>query len=338
MMTSILVPLTFGFIVFILGLKLIEWTMQRYAWRWLARWLRKYTSTPLRGLLAGTVATAVLQSSTAVTVLTLGFVNGGVLPWTRSAGLILGANIGTSVTTELVSLPLLQSLNAAAPMLLLVCIIAGFVSAFIHRSRWRQGLRAIGGTGAGFALLLMGMVMMQHPAPLIEASAFFRTFIQLAHENALWALLAGALMTAAVHSSAAVISLLMGFAATGALPLELAIAVVIGANVGTCATALLAAFSGSANGRKVAYLHLALNTLGAVLFMPLLHPFTAWIEWLSADSIANQVARSQTIYNVVCSLLALPLLYLFRRPGKSAEGSAMPRRRNAPATIRSLFG
>jgi phosphate:Na+ symporter len=153
------------------------------------------------------------------------------------------------------------------------------------------------------------MAMMQGVGPAVQESDMFGWFLKKADDSLWWGLLAGAILTAAVHSSAAVIGIIMGFVSIGAMPIELGIAVVLGANIGTCATALLASIGGTKPGQYVAISHVILNLGGALLFMPFVGELTALSAWISA-SAAGQIAHAQTIFNVLSSLLALPFCYL----------------------------
>ncbi|MFS0727507.1 Na/Pi cotransporter family protein [Paenibacillus sp. 1P07SE] len=315
MLQSILFPMLAGFAVFLLGMKAMEMALHRLAGPYLDSIIRRSTDTPLRGAAVGTVTTAFLQSSTAVTVITIGMVGSGLLSFRRSLGIILGTNVGTCLTTELIGL----QIHRLGWPLLIGAAFLWFATALLDEGRGSQSgsppgtlthtFRYTAVAAAGFGLLLVGMTMMQSLAPAIEASPLYSWLLERAGESLWWGLAAGAILTALVHSSAAVIAMIMGLAATGAMPLELGVAVVLGANVGTCATGLLAAIGSSSAGRAVALAHVALNIGGALLFAP----FIMELQWLAAllsDQPAAQIAHAQTIFNVASSLLALPLCYL----------------------------
>ncbi|EXX87981.1 sodium:phosphate symporter [Paenibacillus darwinianus] len=327
MFANILLPMLFGFAVFMTGMKLMELALHRWAGPYLRATLERATATPLHGFAAGTATTAVLQSSTAVTVITIGLVNSGLLTFPRTLGIVLGTNVGTSLTTELIGL----NLSRLTVPLMALSFIGWLASALLweaspHRTatmddtaakpRWLTPLRYGSVAVFGFSLLLLGINVMQSIAPAVEAMPLFGWFIDRAGESVLWGIAAGVALTAAVHSSAAVIAMMMGLAAFGAVPVEIGIAAVLGANVGTCFTALLASVGGTPAGRFVAWAHIALNVGGVVLFAPLVGELAVASSWLS-DSPATQIAHAQTIFNMVSSLVALPLCYLpvwSRRP------------------------
>jgi len=326
MLQTIIIPMLAGFAVFMFGMKMMELALHKSAGKHLDRILQRSTATPIHGVLVGTATTAVLQSSTAVTVMSIGMVNAGLLTFPRTLGIILGTNIGTCLTTELIGLnlshyawPMLQ-LSLALWFITVMLIEMGWfrtklktrligTTAQRPSGGWLQPLRNTAVVMGGFSLLLVGMGMMQSVSPAVQASGLFSTFLSHAEDSVLWGLAAGIVLTAAVHSSAAVIAIIMGLAGTFAMPVPIGIAVVIGANIGTCVTAVLASLGGSKSGRFVAWAHVLLNVGGAVLFAPFvsqLHTITGWIS----ESPASQIAHAQTIFNMAGSLLALPLCYL----------------------------
>ncbi|RJX38267.1 Na/Pi cotransporter family protein [Paenibacillus pinisoli] len=314
MIQSIVVPVLLGFAVFMCGMKLMELALHRLAGPYLSQALQRSTKTPLHGLAVGTVTTAFLQSSTAVTVISIGLVNAGLLSFPRTLGIILGTNIGTCLTTELIGLNI-QSLSTplltASIAVWLLTALLGEVRIWprLGSPRWLEPVRSSSVAVCGFGLLLAGLSIMQSIGPVVQSSAMFDWFIDKAATSVWWGLAAGAILTAAIHSSAAVIGLVMGFVTIGAMPPEIGVALVLGANIGTCVTALIASIGGSRSGQYVAYAHTILNIGGALLFLPLISELTAVSDWLS-HSPASLIAHAQTIFNIACSLLALPLCYL----------------------------
>ena len=314
MLHAIFLPMAIGFTIFISGMKLMELALHRLAGPYLQQILYRSTATPIHGLAVGTATTAFLQSSTAVTVIAIGLVNAGLLTFPRTLGIILGSNIGTCLTTELIGL----SLNKLAAPLLLLSLAGWLITVLLNELglwpkmgsfRLLETLRSSAVALGGFSLLLAGMAMMQAIGPAVQESSLFHWFLDKSTSSLWWGLAACAALTAIVHSSAAVIGIIMGFASIGAMPLELGVAVVLGANVGTCATALLASFSGSRSGQYVAWSHTILNAGGALLFMPFLGELATASGWL-AHSPASQIAHAQTIFNILSSLIALPFCYL----------------------------
>ncbi|WP_211745501.1 Na/Pi symporter [Paenibacillus sp. Marseille-Q4541] len=313
MFRSVVFPLIYGLVLFFAGMKLMEASLHKAGGRSLASSLERATSTPLKGLLFSTGITALLQSSSAVTVLTIGLVNARLLSYARTLGIILGSNIGTCITTELLSL---QIGKYALPMLL---FFAGGWAFFVMLGETKSGQRVLSGSagtvqylflaGAGFSLVMLGIFIMQKVGPALEQGGLFSWFIHQANHNVWWGVIAGACLTAIIHSSAAVIGMAIGLASSGVLPVEVGIAIVLGSNVGTCVTAVLAAAGGSRAGHFVAWSHVILNVSGALLFIPLLQLLYEASAYFTSEPGA-QIAHAQTIFNIVCSLLALPLCYL----------------------------
>jgi phosphate:Na+ symporter len=333
MSTSIVLPVLAGLALFLFGMKLMETALQLWAGPYLQLWLERFTRTPVRGLATGTALTALLQSSTAITVIAIGLVNAGILTFPRTLGIILGTNIGTCLTTELLGM----SIGGLGMPLLLTGAGAWLASWLagplpppaqpagasaapgpntaaaaqpadtLHR--WLRSVRYSGLAVSGFALVLLGIDVMQTIGPALQSRGLFTWFIQQAQQSLLWGVLAGAAVTALVHSSAAVIAMAMGLSAIQAISPELGIAITLGANVGTCVTAMIASIGGSRAGSFVAWSHILLNVGGAVLFYPLIG-LLAQLSAVFNDNPSAQIARAQTIFNITCSLVALPLCYL----------------------------
>lgn len=314
MFREIVVPVTFGLALFLLGMKIMETALQAWAGPRLIKLLHASTRTPWTGLLSSTGVTAILQSSTAMTVMTIGLVNAGLLSYAQSLGIILGGNIGTCLTTELIALDISR---IGIPLFLLSLLlwataVMGEEMVFIQNSTLFRLLKPIqyGSLAAGgFSLIMIAITWMQSIGPALEARGIIGWLLDHAANSLLWGAVAGAILTAIIHSSAAVIAMTMGLVGTGVLPIELGIAMVIGSNVGTCVTAWIASIGGTQSGRFVAWSHIILNVLGAILFLPLIPLLETVAGWISSDPSA-QIAHTQTIFNVTCSLLALPICYL----------------------------
>jgi phosphate:Na+ symporter len=313
MIQNFLLPVLIGFSIFLCGMKLMELALHRMAGPYLSALLQRSTATPLRGMAVGTATTAVLQSSTAVTVISIGFVNAGLLSFPRTLGIILGTNIGTCLTTELIGL----NIGHAAIPMLAASILAWLMTALLGEVRlfpgfrgaaWLEPVRSGSVALCGFGLVLAGLTIMQSIGPYLQESGMFDWFIGRAQSSLWWGLAAGAVLTAAVHSGAAVIGMVMGFVTIGAMPPEIGVSIVVGANVGTCVTALLASIGGTRGGKFVALAHIALNIGGALLFLPLIGELTA-LSGAIAHNASSQIAHAQTIFNIACSLIALPICY-----------------------------
>jgi phosphate:Na+ symporter len=281
------------------GMNVMKEGLENLSREKMRRALAGLTATPAAAALTGMVLTMLAQSSTAISVLTVGFVNAGLLNLVQAVGILLGANVGTCITVQLISFDLLHlALPAAA---------AGAVLWLLGRQNpYGQLGRALFGFGAVFAgLHLMAAAL----APLQHAPWFTTTLVSLQRSPAL-SVLAGALAAALLHSSAAATGIVMLLSNQNLIELPTAVAIVLGNNIGTCITAVLASLSGSRAGKQVAAAHVLLNVLGALLFLPLLHPF-ALLAGCTADSLPRQVANAHTLFNITSSLVVLPVIYHF---------------------------
>ncbi|MGG4450958.1 Na/Pi cotransporter family protein [Brevibacillus porteri] len=295
MIVSILAPFTFGLTFFLFGMYAMRSGFQNLAGKKMEEWMGRFTRTPLHSFWIGLFATFILQSSSAVTVLTIGLTNAGIIQFTQTVGIILGTNLGTTVTTELVALKLE---SFAIPMLL------------IGVALWlmpRRNIRCIGLVIAGFGLIFLGIDTLKVMAKPLEQSDTFRSlFLESSHS--IWiGLITGIIFTALIHSGSATTVITMGLLSHQILSMETALAIVLGANVGTCFTAVIAAIGTNTASKQVAWCHTLFNVAGAIVFLPFLSQL-ALVSAFLTDSPSMQIAHSQTIFNLVCSLVALPFV------------------------------
>lgn len=312
-MQELLLPFGIGFAVFLFGMKTMEIGLQQWAGPFLSGWMRRFTVTPLRGLITGTLATVLLQSSDAVTIIAISLVNAGILTFRDTLGIVLGANIGASLTTDMLAV---DFSSQALPLLLcggvLWLVLLALPLLGIIPSRMTASLapvRHLSLTVCGFASVCIGMERMISIIPDLQSRGLFIWFIEQSQASLSWGLAAGAIVTAIIQSSAATIAVTMGLADVQAITIDLGIAIVLGANIGTCSTALLACIGGTKAGQYVAWSHIMLNLGGSLLFFPWIHELGI-LSSIGTGSPYEQIARSQTWFNVLCSLLALPLCYI----------------------------
>ncbi len=320
MLHEIVIPLIVGLAIFLFGLKVMEIALHQWAGPYLQRALKQFTETPLRGMLTGTLTTAVLQSSSAVTVITIGLVNSGLLTFSRTLGIILGTNIGTCLTTELIGLNIgkhalamlygaAAGWTAALMVLPLFTFIMPGTSYRRYVERWIPHIRCMSLAVGGFACIMLGMEVMSAITPALQSRGLFVWFLEFAQRSYLWGIVAGLLVTAVIQSGTATIGIAMGLAAVDAIPLELAIAITLGANIGSCSTGLIACIGSSKPAQFVAWSHVTLNLVGTALFLPFI-PLLAKVCAMMTEEPIAQIAHAQTLFNIICSLLALPFAYL----------------------------
>jgi len=292
-MREFLIPLVGGLAVFLFGLAMMRHGLQSLAGPRLSQQVERLTVTPWRSFLIGTLAAAVLHSSGAVTVLAVGLTAAGILPFSRTIGLILGANVGTTVTLEMLTFPL--------DRLVLPGLVAGVALLLMPA----KTLRMAGAVTAGMSLLFVGLEMVRLIAEPLTHNPWFGYGLEWANEKLSASFLLGVAVTALIQSSTAAIALLMGLMSSGEIATAAGLAYVLGSNVGTCATALLASIAGGTEAKKVALAHLLLNLAGAVCFFPLIPWYAGQMSAWDAPP-AVQMAHAQVAFNLLCSLAVLP--------------------------------
>ena len=289
-----LLALLGGLALLLYGMQLTGEGLQRAAGGHLRHLLTSMTRNRLTAVFSGALVTALIQSSSATTLMLIGFVSAGLVSFRQSLGVILGADIGTTLTVQLLAFKLHD--------LALLFVAVGFALSFFAR----RGLaKNVGQAVLGFGFLFLGMrVMTEGLAPLADDPLTRQVLVALA-ANPFMGLLVGALGSATMASSAATIGLVMSLAHQNLLGLDGAIPVVLGANIGTCAAALAASMRSTADARRVAVAHVAFKLLGVALVFPFIGPLTRLVAETAPDA-ARQIANAHTLFNVAISGLFLP--------------------------------
>jgi len=293
----IILTLAGGLGLFLYGMKSMKDGLALAAGDRLRRWLQALTGNLLMGVVVGTAVAAVIQSSSATTVMVVGFVNSGLMRLSQAVGVIMGANIGTTVTGVLITLRISMIAPAAA-----------FIGIGIMLFPVKDNVRSIGQIIAGAGILFMGMDMMSGALAPLSGSREFARLIEQAG-NPLIGLLTGTLLTAVIQSSSAFTAVLIALAYAGALDLQTSIFMVLGANIGTCITAMLAAIGASTTAKRAAVVHLLFNIIGSVIFIVIaLLPigFAGLIERLIPSGVAQQIAGINVVLNIVTTIILLP--------------------------------
>lgn len=298
----------FSWLVFLLGiglllygLRVMQGGLEQAAKHKISAILLRLAGNPFSATITGVIATCLVPSSTAVTVLAIGFVNSGIMTLAQAVGIVLGSNVGTCLTVQLMAL----DLGRAAPLLL----TAGIILRLAGR---RRGPAPLGLALAGFGAIFLSLDLMAHALGPLGESPWFYEMVAALEGNYLAAAAAGALVTGLVHSSSASTGVVITMAREGLIGLPEAVALVLGNNVGTCFTALLASLAGSQAGKRVAVAHLLINVAGAAVVLPLVPALAAVLPLLGA-STSHQVAAAHTIFNVVSTLVILPFIHPFVR-------------------------
>ena len=283
-----------GMALVLYGIQLTGDSLQRAAGGKLRTLLTGLARNRIVAVFAGAAATALLQSSSATTVMLIGFVSAGLMAFRQTLGLILGADIGTTLTVQLIAFKITDHA--------LLLVGGGFAVVFVAR---RRVMKDIGTALLGFGLMFLGLKLILDGAAPMKSHPLAAQLIASVADNGMLAAAVAAGFSALVHSSAATIGIALALASEGLLSLPGAVAIVIGANVGTCATALMAALGASAEAKRVALAHIAFKVLGAALALPLLGAFTDVVARTAGDP-ARQIANAHTLFNIGISLLFLP--------------------------------
>ncbi len=277
------------------GIKILGEGLELAAGAKLKVLLEKMTSNRFAAVLVGFVITTLIQSSSTTTVMVVGFVNTGIMNLTQAIGVIMGANIGTTTTSILVSL----DIGKYAP-------IAIGIGVFLSMLTKKTTKKHIGLAITGFGMLFLGMTLMKDAMEPLASSPVFSEWLTNAN-NPFVAILIGTVITAVIQSSAASIGILQALAAQGLIPLHFAAYVIYGQNIGTCITALISSIGTKKNSKRTAVMHVLFNVFGTVIFIILtkLLPFTDWIESLT-DNTMMQLSLVHIIFNVVSTLIMFP--------------------------------
>ena len=315
MTLSMTMSLLGGLALFLYGMKLMGEGLEKAAGDRLKRLLESLTRNPLMGLLVGVVFTMIIQSSSATTVMVVGFVNAGLLDLMQATGVILGANIGTTVTAWIVA-----GFQATAFMPLVLLIGVAMIM-FLKKLK----LQRVGQVIAGFGMLFVGMGMMSDAMkPLAESAEFAR--LMTAFSNPIMALLVGVAVTAIIQSSSASVGILEMLAIQGLVPLETSLYIIMGTNIGTCVTAMLSAVGATRTAKRAALIHLMFNVLGTLVVFILvsLLPVSTWIGHINGPALQIAVAHTSfKVFEVLCFVLLrkwLVKLVMILVPGEDKQG------------------
>lgn len=299
-----------GLCLFLFGMNLMGQALERRAGAGLRTLLRKLTTNKIAGFLTGLGVTAVIQSSSATTVMVVGFVNSGLMSLTQAINVIMGANVGTTVTSWILSFGAIDSSNmfiqllkpsSFTPILALIGIVYYM---FLKDDRKKD-------TGVillGFATLMFGMEAMSSAVKGLKDVPEFQNLFLL-FRNPVLGVLAGAVLTAIIQSSSASVGILQALSATGQVTIGAAIPIIMGQNIGTCVTALISSVGTNKNARRASMVHLIFNIIGTVICLTLFMLVNAIFHPVLLNDPANQfnIAICHTVFNIVCTAFLLPL-------------------------------
>lgn len=299
-----------GLGLFIYGIHLMGDGLQRVAGDKFRNVLKAFTSNPMKGVLVGAGITALIQSSSATTVMVVGFVNAGLMTLTQSLGVIFGANIGTTITAQIIAFKLT---DYALPIIGIGMILY----IFAKKRFWKF----LGLFFLGFGILFLGLsIMTSVVKPFAKDPAVMQAFVAL-NNRVFYGVLLGAAVTALIQSSSVTVGIVLGLMSINLININGAIPIILGANIGTCATVMLASIGTTISARRAAIAHLLYNIIGAILFLLILKPFTLLITHTSTDAV-RQCANAHTLMKIIETIIYLPFIGLFAKivekivPGK----------------------
>ena len=285
-----------GLGLFLYGMKLMGDGLENVAGEGLKGILEKITSNRLMGVFVGTIVTAIIQSSSATTVMVVSFVNAGLMSLTQATGVILGSNIGTTITAQMVSF----KLEVVAP------IFIG-VGAILMMAAKKKKTKELAVISVGFGILFMGMGMMSSSMEPISELQSFKNFILVVGTNPLLGVFVGVVMTAVLQSSSATTAILVALATAGTIDMKVAFPMVLGCNIGTCVTAIIASLTANRTAKKAALIHLLFKIFGTILFLPFVSQVVKVVAHMTPDNLGRQVANAHTIFNIVITVVMLPV-------------------------------
>ena len=289
-----------GLALFLYGMQMMSDGLEAAAGNKMKQILEKLTSNRFLGVVVGALITAVIQSSSATTVMVVGFVNTGLMTLKQAVWIIMGANIGTTITGQLIAL----DVGELAPLLAFI----GVATIMFSKNEKHHHFASI---IAGLGILFIGMDMMSGAMkPLRDVPEFVNLLTSFS--NPLLGILAGAVFTAVIQSSSASVGILQALSATGAIGLGSACYVLFGQNIGTCITAFIAAIGTTSNAKRTTIIHILFNTIGTVIFtsLCLITPIITWVEGITPGNVPSQIANLHTIFNIVTTILLIPFGHL----------------------------
>ncbi|MGN0558668.1 MAG: Na/Pi cotransporter family protein [Acutalibacteraceae bacterium] len=299
-----------GLAFFLFGMNIMGDSLEKLGGGKLEKTLEKLTSGVLKGVLLGAGVTAVIQSSSATTVMVVGFVNSGIMQLGQAVGVIMGANIGTTITAWLLSLTGIQGDSLVMQLMKPVNFspLLAFIGIVLLMAGNKQKNKDIGHILIGFAVLMFGMETMSGAVKPLANEPWFSDLFLTFSNNPLLGIVAGAVLTAIIQSSSASVGILQALSATGSVTFASAFPIVLGQNIGTCATALISCIGAKKNAKRAALVHLYFNVLGVVVISALFYSINAFVQldFVTKSINAAGIAVIHTIFNVAATLILLP--------------------------------
>ena len=297
-----------GLALFLFGMDIMGKALEKQAGGHLQKILSKLTDNPIKGFFLGLCVTAIIQSSSATTVMVVGFVNSGIMELHQAIGIIMGSNVGTTVTSWLLSLSGLQGDSIWIQMLKPTSFspILAFIGILLYMGK-NEKKKGIGTILIGFAILMTGMTTMSNAVEPLQGEAWF-TNLFVRFSNPILGVLVGALVTGIIQSSSASVGILQALSATGVITYGSAIPIIMGQNIGTCVTALISSVGANKNARRAAMVHLYFNIIGVTVFLAGFYGLNAVVhfDFVNETIAAWGIAVVHSAFNIAATLILLP--------------------------------
>ncbi|NLZ49165.1 MAG: Na/Pi cotransporter family protein [Clostridiales bacterium] len=304
-MLDFILGLLGGTALLMYGVEKMSDGLEKASGRFMRKLLSALTKRVWVSFLVGIIITALVQSSTAITVITVGLVDAELMNLSQAIGIIFGANIGTTITAQLMAFSFVVDLTKLA----MLAIGLGFIiSYFSEKNVFNQ----LGNAIMGFGMMFLGLKILNSGIPYIQNNEIMRYFFKSYASIPLIGILLGALATAAVHSSSATVGMVLVLGNSGLLDLKTAVCIMLGDNIGTCITAQMASLTGNINARRTAWAHTLYNLIGVIIALLLLNPFLNAVQFITlkfngSTDLALQIANSHTLFNIFSAIIFLPL-------------------------------
>lgn len=330
---SMIIKLCGGLALFLFGMNLLSSSLEKLSTGRIEKILEKLTGNIFKSILFGAVVTGIIQSSAATTVIVVGLVNAGILKFKSAIGLIMGANIGTTVTGQILRLNGISTASGSAVSLLTPAVIAplfAIIGIIMFMALKKDKFKNLGSAFIGVGILFTGMLSMESAvSPLSNYPAFINLFS--AFSNPILGVFIGAIVTAIIQSSSASVGILQAISSTGAIPYSSAIPIIIGQNIGTCVTPIMSSINANKNAKRIALVHLYFNIIGCIVFLVgiyLIQHFIGFAFWNTPIDMGG-IANFHTLFNVVATVLFIPFTSLLE---KLAFATIKPDKNALPAS------
>ena len=285
-----------GLALFLYGMVMISSGLQKTAGQRTRLILEKMTDNPIKGIATGAATTALVQSSSVITVFLVTMVNSQLLTLRNAVGVIFGANIGTTITVQMVAFNI--------GLYALPVIAVGFLVNFLGRNSFQ---RYFGQALLGVGFIFLGMIFMNSGVKPLQDSTLFMRMLKMFGDQPFWGIVSGAIFTGIIQASSATIALVIALGMQEMIDLQAAIAITLGSNIGTCATAVLGSIGTSKNAKRVALIHLSFNVIGTAIIFLSLKYFVQLVSLTSSD-LPRQIANAHTIFNIITTIVLLPFM------------------------------